>query len=228
MPKRILVVDDDVLTLSMIEDLLISSGFEVKVASDGRRGIQLVHTWTPDLILLDVMMPGISGYTVANRVREFSSIPIIMLSAKGDESDKLKGFEAGVDDYIVKPFSYPTLLARVKAVLRRFEAVGFEEYYQPVYEHGDLVIDVESYRVTVSGVEVFLSTTEFKILRKLAESMGRDVSTSELLSSVWGPNYRQEKTILWVALSRLKQKIEVDPDNPIHIVTVRGVGYRMP
>jgi DNA-binding response OmpR family regulator len=228
MKKRILVVDDDLLTLSMVEEHLKASGFEVKTALHGSRGIELTHRWTPDLILLDIMMPGMNGYTVTSRIREFSSTPIVMLTAKGEESDKLKGFEAGADDYIVKPLSFPVLLARVKAVLRRFEAKDVEDYYQPVYEHGDLLIDVESCRVTLSGAEVILSATEYKILKKLAESMGRDVTTNELLSSVWGPDYRYEKTILWVAMSRLKQKIEKDPKNPVHILTVIGVGYTMP
>lgn len=228
MKKRILVVDDDPLTLSMVEEHLIASGFEVKATLEGSRGIGLTHRWKPDLILLDIMMPGMNGFTVARRIREFSSIPIIMLSALVEESDKLKGFEEGADDYIVKPVSFPTLLARVNAVLRRFETEHLEEYYPPVYEHGELLIDFESYRVTVSGAEVFLSSTEFMILKKLAESMGRDVTTKELLSGVWGPGYRNDKTILWVTVSRLKQKIEKDPKNPVHILTVRGVGYTMP
>jgi DNA-binding response OmpR family regulator len=228
MNKRILVVDDDLLTLSMVEEHLKASGFEVKTALHGSRGIELTHRWTPDLILLDIMMPGMNGYAVASRIREFSSIPIVMLTAKDEESDKLKGFEAGADDYIVKPLSLPVLLARVKAVLRRFDAEDLENYCQPVYEHGDLHIDFESYRVTLSGAEVILSATEYKILKKLAESMGRDVTNNELLSSVWGPDYRYEKSILWVAMSRLKQKIEKDPKNPVHIITVQGVGYTMP
>jgi len=174
------------------------------------------------------MMPGLDGLTVAKRIREFSSTPIIMLTAKGEESDRLKGFEAGADDYVVKPFSSAVLLARVRAVLRRFDTRDLEEYYPPVYRHGDLLIDVEGCRVTVSGEEVYLSATEFKLLKKLAESMGKSISREELLSSVWGPDFRYEKTILWVALSRLKQKIEKDPKNPVHILTVKGLGYKMP
>jgi DNA-binding response OmpR family regulator len=228
MKKRILVVDDDPLTLSMVEAHLTTSGFEVKATLEGSRGIELTHRWKPDLILLDIMMPGMNGFTVTSRIREFSSIPIVMLTAKVEESDKLKGFEAGADDYIVKPLSFPTLLARVRAVLRRCEKGDLEEFYQPSYRHGNLLIDVESYRVTVGGTEVFLSATEFKILMKLAESMGRDVTTKELLSGIWGPGYRNEKTILWVTVSRLKQKIEKDPKNPVHIITVQGVGYTMP
>jgi DNA-binding response OmpR family regulator len=228
MKKRILVVDDNPLTLSLVEDHLRASDFEVKSTLDAARGIELTHRWMPDLILLDVMMPGMSSFNVAIRIREFSDIPIIMLTTKEDQSDKLRGFEAGADDYIVKPFSYPILLARVRAVLRRCEVEKLEYYQQPVYEHGDLVIDVKSSRVTIGGAEVFLSATEFKLLKKLAESMGRDATTSELLSSVWGPQYRYDRNRLWVAMSRLKQKIEMDPRNPIHIITVKDVGYTMP
>lgn len=228
MKKRILVVDDDPLTLSLLEDHLKASDFKVKSTLDGARGIELAYKWMPDLILLDVMMPGISGFTVASRIREFSSIPIILLTALGDERDKLKGFEIGVDDYVVKPLSIDTVLARIRAVLRRSKSEDLEPYYQPVYEHCDLVIDVESFRVTVGGKEVILTATEFRILKTLAKSMGKDVTTEELLSNVWGPHYRSDSKILWVAISRLKQKIEKDPKNPRHIVTVKGIGYSMP
>jgi DNA-binding response OmpR family regulator len=227
MKKRILVVDDDLLALSMLKDHLIASEFEVKPAIDGSRVVELTQKWMPDLILLDIIIPGVNGLTVARRIREFSSVPIVMLTAKGERSDKLLGFEAGADDYIVKPFSFPELLARIKAVLRRFEVDELEDYNQSIYEHGDLVIDVESCFVTVGGEDVFLTATEYKILKKLAESMGRDVTIKELLSSIWGL-YRYDKKILWVAMSRLKKKIEKDPKNPIHIITVQGVGYTMP
>lgn len=228
MKKKILIVDDDPIILSMIEAHLKRHDYDVKTTADGSRGIEITHKWNPDLVLLDIMMLGLNGLTVAKRIREFSSTPIIILTAKGDESDRLKGFEAGADDYIGKPFSSAVLLARVRAVLRRFETRDLEEYYQPVYRHGDLLIDVESCQVTVSGEEVNLSATEFKLLKKLAESMGKNVTREELLTSIWGPDYRYEKTILWVALSRLKQKIEKDPKNPVHILTVKGLGYTIP
>ncbi len=228
MKKKILIVDDDPTNLSMIEAHLRRYGYDVKTTVNGSRAIDLTYKWNPDLILLDIIMPGLDGLTVAKRIREFSSIPIIFLTAKREEIDKLKGFEAGADDYIVKPFSSAVLFARVRAVLRRFETGDLEDYYPPVYRHGDLIIDVESYRVTVSGEDVYLSATEHKLLKKLAESMGKIVTKEELLSSVWGPNFRYDKTILWVALSRLKQKIEKDPTNPVHILTIRGHGYTIP
>jgi DNA-binding response OmpR family regulator len=228
MTKRILIVDDDSMTISLVEGHLKKSGFEVMSALEGSRGIHLAHSWKPDLILVDVMMPNLDGYTVTKRIREFSSTPIIILTARGEEREKLKGFEAGADDYISKPFSFVVLIARIKAVLRRFETGHLEKYFKPVYRHDDLIVDVEGFRVTVSGEEVYLSSTELNLLKKLAESMGEVVTSEELLASVWGPDFREDKTILWVAVSRLKQKIEKDPKNPEHIHTIKGVGYSMP
>lgn len=226
--KLILVVDDDPPTLAFIERELKKSGFEVESTNDGSDAIRITQDKDPDLILLDAFLPGMDGYTLTRRIKEFTSIPVIILSARGEERDKLRGFEAGVDDYIIKPFSSAVLIARIKAVLRRYDKAGLEEVFLPVYRHSDLVIDVESFKVTVGGKEVFLSSTEFKLLTKFAESKGEILSSEELLSSVWGPDFRSDKTILWVALSRLKQKIEKDPKNPEYIQTIKGVGYLMP
>ncbi len=214
--------------LAMVEGHLKTYGYDVKSTLHGSKGIAITNEWGPDLILLDIMMPAMDGYTVARRVREFTSTPIIVLSAKGEEKDILAGFNAGADDYIVKPFSAPELLARTRAVLRRFEKDNAEEYYQPVYEQGDLKIDLDSARVSLAGVEINTSATEFKLLKKLAVSMGKILTAEELLASVWGPDYRYDKSILWVSMSRLKQKIERDPKNPAHILTVKDVGYMMP
>lgn len=214
--------------LAMVEGSLKAHGYDVRCTLDGAKGVAITNEWEPDLIILDIMMPVMDGYTVARRVREFCSTPIIVLSAKAEEEDILEGFDAGADDYIVKPFSAPELLARTRAVLRRFEVDENTGFYQPVYEHGNLKIDVDSARVSVGGVEINTSATEFKILKELAASMGKMLTTEELLASVWGPGYRLDKSILWVSLSRLKQKIEKDPKNPTHIQTVRGVGYMMP
>jgi DNA-binding response OmpR family regulator len=226
--KKILVIDDDPSMLTMVEGHLKTYGYDVKSTLHGSKGIAITNEWDPDLILLDIMMPGMDGYTVAHRVREFTSTPIIVLSAKGEEKDILAGFNAGADDYIVKPFSAPELLARTRAVLRRFEKDNAEDYHQPCYEHGDLKIDLDSARVSLGGVEINTSATEFKILKKLAVSMGKMLTTEELLASVWGPDYRYDRSILWVSMSRLKQKVERDPKNPAHILTVKGVGYMMP
>ncbi len=226
--KKILIIDDDPSILAMIEGHLKAYGYDVRCTVDGSKGIALTNEWDPDLILLDIMMPVMDGYTVARRVREFTSIPIIVLSAKAAEKDILAGFDAGADDYIVKPFSAPELLARTRAVLRRFERDDSEDYYQPVYEHGDLKIDLDSARVSLAGVEINTSATEFKLLKKLAVSMGKILTAEELLASVWGPDYRYDRSILWVSMSRLKHKVERDPKNPVHIFTIKGVGYMIP
>jgi DNA-binding response OmpR family regulator len=226
--KKILVIDDEPSMLAMVEGHLSVNGYDVKSTHDSSKGITITHQWDPDLILLDIMMPVMDGYTVARRVREFTSTPIIVLSAKAEEKDILEGFNAGVDDYIVKLFSAQELLARTRAVLRRFERDNTDEYYQPVYEHGDLKIDLDGARVSLNGVEINTSATEFKLLKKLTVSMGKILTTEELLASVWGPDYRYDKSILWVSMSRLKQKIERDPKNPVHILTIKKVGYMMP
>lgn len=228
MPAKILVVDDDPTMLKMVEGHLQSSGYIVKSATDGSMGLRLAADWSPELILMDVMMPVMDGFTTTKRIREFSATPIIILTAKGDEHDLVRGLDAGADDYVVKPFSSQELLARVRAVLRRSETQGLEDYHHKIFRHGDLVIDVDRASVVVRGEEINVTATEFRLLVSLAGSMGEVLTREELLASVWGPDYRNEKTILWVTLSRLRQKIELDPKNPVHIVTRQGIGYAMP
>lgn len=228
MPAKILVVDDDTTMLKMVEGHLQSAGYIVKSATDGSIGLRLAADWSPELILMDVMMPVMDGFTTTKRIREFSATPIIILTAKGDEHDLVRGLDAGADDYVVKPFSSQELLARVRAVLRRSETQGLEDYHHKIFRHGDLVIDVDRASVVVRGEEINVTATEFRLLVSLAGSMGDVLTREELLASVWGPDYRNEKTILWVTLSRLRQKIELDPKNPVHIVTRQGIGYAMP
>jgi len=228
MPLKILVVDDDPTLLKMIENHLHAVGFTVQCASDGGMAIRRTREWEPELILMDVMMPVMDGFTSTKRIREFSAIPIIILTAKGEEQDIVRGLDAGADDYVIKPFSAKELLARVRAVLRRSEPPGAEEYHHRIYRHGDLIIDVDRARVTIGGNEISVTATEFRLLLKMADSVGKVLTREELLASVWGPDYRNDKTILWVTLSRLRQKVEKDPRNPIHIVTRQGVGYMMP
>jgi DNA-binding response OmpR family regulator len=228
MSAKILVVDDDPTMRTMVEDHLKVVGYDVKCAVDGGMAIRVTREWEPELILMDVMMPVMDGFTTTRRIREFSSIPIIILTAKGGEEDLVIGLDAGADDYVKKPFSAKELLARVRAVLRRSEPQGLEEYHHKVYRHGDLEIDVDRALVTVGGEEISVTATEFRLLVTLADSVGKVLTREELLSSVWGPDYRNEKTILWVTLSRLRQKVEKDPKRPIHIVTRQGVGYMMP
>jgi DNA-binding response OmpR family regulator len=226
--KTILVVDDEPRYLGLVEVNLETDGYEVQTAMDGQPAIEAAATDPPDLILLDVMMPGMDGFTVCERIREFSSVPIIMVTAKGEERDRVRGLDAGADDYIVKPFSAQELLARVRAVLRRAERHTLDEFHQPVFQHHDLEIDLARALVTVGGEEVSLTATEYRLLQTFAAAQGNVLSSEELLTDVWGPEYRDDREILWVCLSRLRQKIEKNPKEPIHIVTRQGIGYLMP
>jgi DNA-binding response OmpR family regulator len=226
--KTILVVDDDPRYTRLVEVNLVTEGYNVRTASDGQQAVEAVATDQPDLILLDVMMPIMDGFTACERIREFSNVPIIILTAKGEERDRVRGLDAGADDYIVKPFSAHELLARVRAVLRRAERQMIDQFHKPVIEHYELTIDLARAQVFSETKEITLTATEYRLLQNLATAMGRVMTPEELLASVWGPEYRDDKEILWVCLSRLRQKIEPDPKNPIHIVTRQGLGYLMP
>jgi DNA-binding response OmpR family regulator len=225
---KILVVDDEPRYVQLVEINLQTQDYEVDTAYDGEQAVEYVAKQQPDLVLLDIMMPVMDGFTACERIREFSSVPIIMLTAKGEERDRVRGLDAGADDYIVKPFSAQELLARVRAVLRRAERRGIEHYHEPIFKHHELEIDIPRARVTVDGDEVSLTATEYRLLQTMAGELGRVLSPEDLLTKVWGPEYEEDKEILWVCISRLRQKIEPDPKNPIHIVTRQGIGYLMP
>ena len=224
----ILVVDDEPRYIQLVEVNLLTEGYQVRSAADGQQAVEAVAHDVPDLILLDGMMPVMDGFTACERIREFSSVPIIILTAKGEERDRVRGLDAGADDYIVKPFSAQELLARVRAVLRRAERQADEGFHQPVFKHHKLEIDLPRARVTVSGKEVALTATEYRLLQTFSTAIGQVLSPEKLLTDVWGPEYEDDKEILWVCLSRLRQKIESDPKNPVHIVTRQGIGYLMP
>ena len=226
--KTILVVDDEPRYLRLVEVNLETEDYEVRTAADGQEAVDIVAQDPPDLILLDVMMPVMDGFTACQRIREFSTVPIIILTAKGEERDRVHGLDVGADDYIVKPFSAQELLARVRAVLRRAEREGDSSFHQPVYAHHELQIDLPRAQVTSNGEEISLTATEYRLLQTFAAAEGRVLTAEDLLTTVWGPEYEEDKEILWVCLSRLRQKIEPDPKNPIHIVTRQGIGYLMP
>ena len=226
--KTILVVDDEPRYVQLVVVNLETAGYQVDTAHNGQEAVERVANAAPDLILLDVMMPIMDGFTACERIREFSTVPIIILTAKGEERDRVRGLDAGADDYVVKPFSAQELLARVRAVMRRAERQTDSSFHQPVYSHHELEIDLARAQVTSSGVEVALTATEYRLLQTLAASEGRVLTPEDLLSNVWGPEYREDKEILWVCLSRLRQKIEPDPKNPVHIVTKQGLGYMIP
>jgi len=174
------------------------------------------------------MMPEMDGFEVLDRIREFSNIPVIMLTAKGEETDRVEGLNRGADDYVVKPFSANELLARVRAVIRRSIVSSSAPKDSPQITHGDLVIDVAKAEVTIKGDVVLLSATEYRLLLQFAHNLGETLTAEYLLKNVWGEEYAEDKEILWVCISRLRQKLEEDPKRPVHIVTRSGVGYLMP
>jgi DNA-binding response OmpR family regulator len=226
--KVILVVDDEPRYLHLVEVNLLTENYVVQTAIDGQQAVDMVAKDMPDLILLDVMMPVMDGFTACERIREFSSVPIIIVTAKGEERDRVRGLDAGADDYIVKPFSAHELLARVRAVLRRAERQTADTFHEPIFKHYELKIDLPRAQVLTSDKEVSLTATEYRLLQTFAASLGTVLRPDHLLTTVWGPEYSDDKEILWVCLSRLRQKIEPDPKNPIHIVTRQGIGYLMP
>jgi DNA-binding response OmpR family regulator len=196
-------------------------------AYDGQSAVEMVADNQPDLVLLDVMMPGMDGFGACERIREFSSVPIIMVTAKGEEQDRVRGLDVGADDYIVKPFSATEVLARVRAVLRRAQVSG-STFEQSMFNHGNLRIDLARAEVFKDENMVFLSATEYRLLLQFVHNQGSILTSEDLLVNVWGPEYREDKEILWVSISRLRQKLEDDPRNPQHIVTRSGMGYTMP
>ncbi|MCJ7708246.1 MAG: response regulator transcription factor [Anaerolineales bacterium] len=226
--KTILAVDDEPRYIRLLEVNLTTEGYLVRSAANGQQAVEAVAADRPDLILLDIMMPIMDGFTACERIREFSTIPIIMLTAKGEERDRVRGLDAGADDYIVKPFSAQELLARVRAVLRRAERQEIDDFHQPIFRHRELEIDIPRAQVTCAGRPVSLTATEYRLLQTLAGAIGQMLTSEELLTGVWGPEYVDDKEILWVCLSRLRQKIEPDPKIPVHIVTKQGLGYLMP
>jgi len=227
MGVTILVVDDEPRYLRLMEANLVTEGFIVTKATNGQEAVDQVVDRHPDLVLLDVMMPVLDGFGALERIREFSNVPIIIVTARGSENDRVRGLDLGADDYIVKPFSATELLARVRAVLRRAQNIS-SGYQQASFMHGNLRIDFARAEVSKDDRVVFLSATEYRLLLQFAHNLGSVLTSEQLLTDVWGPEYRDDKEILWVSISRLRQKLENDPKNPQHIVTRSGLGYTMP
>ncbi len=227
MAKRVLIVDDEPRYLRLLDANLRTEGYEVVTAHDGQQAIEVFSAQPIDLILLDIMMPRLDGFATCQRIREFSSVPIIILTAKGEEQDRVRGLDLGADDYLVKPFSATELLARVRAVLRRAQLPS-ESGQARFFIHENLRIDFARAEVWRGDVPVSLSATEYRLLLQFAHNLGKILTSEELLTSVWGPEYKADKEILWVSIARLRQKLEEDPHNPKHIVTRSGLGYLMP
>lgn len=222
--KKILLIDDDQALLHLLGEFLKDDSFEVISALSGSAGLRLAYDQRPDLILLDVMLPGMDGWEVCARLREMSDVPIIMLTAKTTENDKLRGFRLGVDDYVTKPFSFAELVARIQAVLSRAKTSGSNSGY---LIHGGVTLDTEKYQAFFKGSELELTPTEYRLLEVLVRRAGKVASEQELVQEVWG-QYRSEDTALVRRyILMLRKKLETDSSNPEHILTVRGFGYRL-
>jgi DNA-binding response OmpR family regulator len=223
----IVTADDDPQLLRLVARNLQFEDYEVLTASDGEQALHLIETHHPDAVLLDVMMPKMDGFTVTHRVREFSTVPIILVTARGQDQDKIRGLDLGADDYLTKPFSVDELLARVRAVLRRaqFSANDAASAARTTQTIGEMTIDYAQHLVTIAGREVTLTPIEYRLLAYLAQNAGRIVTQELLLSHVWGSEYAGESHMLQVNINRLRRKIEPDPSNPCYIRTKVGIGY---
>jgi len=221
---RILVVEDEESFSDPLSYLLRKEGYEVSVAETGPGALEDFDRAGADLVLLDLMLPGLSGVDVCRALRRRSSVPVIMLTAKDSEIDKVVGLEIGADDYVTKPYSSRELLARIKAVLRRGQEP--EELMPPTLESGPVRMDVERHVVTVNGAHTPLPLKEFELLEMLLRNSGRVLTRAQLIDRVWGSDYVGDTKTLDVHVKRLRSKVEPDPANPQYIVTVRGLGYK--
>jgi two-component system KDP operon response regulator KdpE len=225
---RILVVDDEPKLVRLVREILTAAGYEVMATCSGDQAIEMVAQERPDLVLLDILLfyGSMDGYQVARRLREFSDVPIIMLTAKARESDLLQGFEAGADDYITKPFSAKELLARIKAVLKRSLSAD-QTPSESLITCGELQINLASRRVKVADHEVHLTATEYSLLHELAVHIDQVLLHEQLLTAVWGQEYRDDLDYLRSYIRYLRQKIEANPAEPKLILTVPGIGYML-
>lgn len=225
MKRRILVVDDEPRMRRFVRMNLDLEGYEVLEAENGLVALDKICEQMPDLVLLDVAMPVLDGFETLQQIRQVSSVPVIMLTVKGDEEDRVRGLDYGADDYVTKPFSPRELLSRIRAVLRRVEPAKATSE-EPLVIDEDLQIDFPRRAVIVRGETVKLRPTEYRLLLHLVENAGWIVPQETLLSKVWGPEYRDDSQILRLYITYLRKKIEPDPPNPRYILTERGVGYQ--
>jgi DNA-binding response OmpR family regulator len=228
MPTKatILAVDDEPHVLKLLKANLESSGYKVLTAADGELALRMVEDELPDLVILDLMLPKMDGYAVCRHIREFSAVPVIMLTARSAQVDLVHGFEVGADDYLTKPFSITELLVRVQAVLRR------SKWPEEIVSHqgfraGPITIDFAQHRVTLDGDPVKLTPTEYRLLTYMASNANRVIMHRELLRAVWGPEYGEETEYLRVYIRYLRQKLEPDPSNPRYLLTQPGAGYML-
>jgi two-component system KDP operon response regulator KdpE len=225
---RILVVDDEPKLIHLVQEVLTAAQYEVLVTGSGRRAVEMAAMEQPDLVLLDLILPGgTDGYEVATRLREFSDVPIIMLTGRATEVERLRGFDAGADDYITKPFSSKELLARIRAVLKRAKGEAGAPSGGAEIVCADLRIDLARHRVVVRGQEVHLTPTEYSLLHEMARHPNQVLLHEQLLSAVWGAEYRNDVDYLRAYIRYLRQKIEADPANPKLIQRCPGIGYML-
>jgi two-component system response regulator RegX3 len=224
---RILIVEDEASFSEALAFLLTKEGFETAVAEDGRQAINMFNADGADLILLDLMIPEVSGVEVCRTIRTQSQVPIIMLTAKDAEIDKVVGLELGADDYVIKPYSSRELIARIKAVLRRGQSEDGSNQDQDLLEVGPIRLNIGKHQVFVSGNPVALPLKEFELLEFLMRNSGRVLTRSQLIDRVWGGDYYGDTKTLDVHIKRLRAKVEADPANPVLIQTIRGLGYKL-
>lgn len=225
--ETILVIDDDKLTAQLVADQLEEAGYNAHVAYDGREGLRLMYVHHPDLIVLDLMMPKMDGWTTCRRIREVSNVPIIMLTTQDRPHDIIRGLDEGADEYVTKPFDVGVLVARVRAVLRRMNLVpGAPQKEDQTYSDHYLTFNPVERRVTVNGEPVKLTPTEYNLLALLIKNAGRVLPYRTLLEQVWGWEYIDDVDYLRVYIWHLRRKLEPDPKNPRYVLTEHGVGYR--
>ncbi|MCI9515702.1 MAG: response regulator transcription factor [Lachnospiraceae bacterium] len=225
MAKKVLVVDDEKLIVKGIRFSLEQDGMEVDCAYDGEEALEMVQAKEYDIVLLDIMLPKLTGLEVCQQIREFSTVPVVMLTAKGDDMDKILGLEYGADDYITKPFNILEVKARIKAIIRRTTPKENVQNKSQVIEAGNLVLDCESRRVNVDGKEINLTAKEFDVLELLVQNPQKVYSRENLLNIVWGYEYLGDVRTVDVHIRRLREKIEANPSEPKYVHTKWGVGY---
>jgi two-component system OmpR family response regulator len=229
--SRVLVVEDDQTLLGVLQYNLRKEGYDVLMAADGAKGLETARSYKPDLVILDVMLPKLDGYEVCRILRKETTVPILMLTARIEETDRVVGLEVGADDYVTKPFSMRELMARVRAMLRRAEMAKREtvqagETARSPFRVGDIEIDVARHKISCGNVSIELSRMEFALLDFLARNKGQVFTRDNLLEKVWGYDFSGDTRTVDVHVSWLRRKIEADPAHPRHLVTVRGIGYK--
>ncbi len=222
-PARILVIDDELAIRRFLHTVLNNKEFILHEAEGGHAGLAAAAAFRPDVILLDLGLPDLDGVEVIRRIREWSQVPVIVISVREREDDKIAALDAGADDYLTKPFGVGELMARIRAALRR----SLRQVSEPIFTSGDLVVDLTLRRVTVRGEDVQLTPTEYDLLRLFVNHAGKVLTHSQILKQIWGLAYQEQPHVLRVNISNLRRKIEADPSRPRHIVTEPGVGYRL-